>query len=346
MDKFLVDSRRKILEETRTKNVALKDSSEGKILKVNRRANACHYKVYEKNNEVRFELEIKTPTIDSLQNYFFNHQFDSFEYKLTKIYCGYSQKLFSLDNFYVEWLVHFRRKKILKQSYLFTNYLENKITLLEDKKRLHHLIQFLTFIKTLNYENSKQHWIEEICFYIEQFYLSDFIKFVGIKVTRQNQRKKLLEYFEKLHKIEPIVEKFSDESFRTYACFPFSGVNKTKTGRWVVEIYIIEDLLSYQYLFILSNSFLSIKNKSNLCFKFQLMHSLAVHNQQKTFNLQELFSQISVLNTRMIEIKKDLIQLLQELNQQQRIKSKLQLISKNGKENVTHNRKFNYIIEM
>lgn len=289
---------------------------------------------------MRFELEIKTPTIDSLQNYFFNHQFDLFEYKLTKNFYDYSQKLFPLDNFYVEWLVHFRRKyqrkKNLKQSFLFTSYLENKITLLEDKKRFYHLIQFLTFIKTLNYENSKRHWIKEKCFYIQQFYLSDFLQFVGIKVTRQNQRKKLLEYFEKLHKIEPIIEEFTDRSFRTYACFPFSGVNKTKAGRWVVEVYIIEDLLLYQYPFMLSNSFLSIKNKSDLSLKYQLMSSLAVQNQQKTFNLQELFSQISVSNTRMIQIKKDLIQLLQELNQQQFIKSKLYLISKDGKENEMH----------
>ena len=87
---------------------------------------------------------------------------------------------------------------------------------------------------------------------------------------------------------------------------------------------------------MLSNSFLSIKNKSDLSLKYQLMSSLAVQNQQKTFNLQELFSQISVSNTRMIQIKKDLIQLLQELNQQQFIKSKLYLISKDGKENEMH----------
>jgi hypothetical protein len=58
-DKFLVDSRSKIQNSTNTRHITLKDSPEGKILKVNRRNNALHYRIYEKDFGTRFELEIK-----------------------------------------------------------------------------------------------------------------------------------------------------------------------------------------------------------------------------------------------------------------------------------------------
>ena len=58
-DRFLVDSRTQIQDHTSTRYMKLHDYPDGKMLKVNRRNNSLHYRVYQKNERVRFELELK-----------------------------------------------------------------------------------------------------------------------------------------------------------------------------------------------------------------------------------------------------------------------------------------------
>jgi len=58
-DEFLVDSRNKIQNYTTTRHIRLQDFPNGKILKVNRRNNSVHYRVYRKDEQTRFEIEFK-----------------------------------------------------------------------------------------------------------------------------------------------------------------------------------------------------------------------------------------------------------------------------------------------
>ena len=51
---FLVDSRTQIQNHTNTKHIRLQDFPDGKILKINRRNNSLHYRVYQKDQRVRF----------------------------------------------------------------------------------------------------------------------------------------------------------------------------------------------------------------------------------------------------------------------------------------------------
>ena len=48
-DDFLVDSRNQIQNHTTTCHIRLQDFPDGKILKVNRRNNSVHYRVYQKD---------------------------------------------------------------------------------------------------------------------------------------------------------------------------------------------------------------------------------------------------------------------------------------------------------
>jgi hypothetical protein len=52
-DAFLVDSRSQIQDHTNTKYIKLQDFPNGKMLKVNRRNNSRHYRVYQKDEFVR-----------------------------------------------------------------------------------------------------------------------------------------------------------------------------------------------------------------------------------------------------------------------------------------------------
>jgi len=163
LDSFLVHSRSKILRDTNTRHINLVNNVTGKLLRINRRDNAKYYRVYETNNGLRFELEIKKRNACKIQKDLFGNHIEKFEHELTTFFYQYSSKLFPLDNIYTDGLVDFLRRyadKQIPEEFLITSYLENKIVS-QDEVRLFHLLQFLSFIQTLNedFKNSEL-WIK------------------------------------------------------------------------------------------------------------------------------------------------------------------------------------------
>ena len=94
-DEFLVNSRSQIQNHTNTRHIRLQDFPDGKILKVNRRNNSVHYRVYQKDERVRFEIELKHRQTKLVQDYLFTNQLDVFEYELVLQYFKYSEQLLS-----------------------------------------------------------------------------------------------------------------------------------------------------------------------------------------------------------------------------------------------------------
>jgi len=84
--------------------MSLKNSSNGKILKIN----AFHYRVYQKDNGVRFELEMKHRQTKSVQDYLFNNQLETFLSNITSLL------LIILINSYTDWVVDFKYKLFRK----------------------------------------------------------------------------------------------------------------------------------------------------------------------------------------------------------------------------------------
>ena len=82
-------------------------------------------------------------------------------------------------------------------------------------------------------------------------------------------------------------------------------------------------------LFILPKPFLRYRSKNDLKLKLKLIQSLVVQDQKKKFDIQELFDPISLSSSRMVQIKTDFVQLLQELVLNI---NELEIIYKNGKE--------------
>lgn len=78
-DQFLLDSRRHILDFTRTRNVKLINNTRGLILGINKRSNTRYFRVYETLSSIRFELELKRSALNYLQSCLFNSQFN-FQY--------------------------------------------------------------------------------------------------------------------------------------------------------------------------------------------------------------------------------------------------------------------------
>ena len=150
-----MDSRSQIQNHTTTRHIRLQDFPDGKILKVNRRNNSVHYRVYQKDQRVRFEIELKHRQTKLIQDYLFKNQLDIFEDQLVIQYFKYSIRILRLDYVYTDWIMDFQRRY---QGYqlvnptsrlLVTSYLETGMGNQKEEERLFHLFQFLSFVKSL-----------------------------------------------------------------------------------------------------------------------------------------------------------------------------------------------------
>ena len=315
-DRFLVDSRSQIQNHTNTRHIRLQDFPNGKVLKVNRRNNSLHYRVYQKDLSVRFELEFKHRQTQLVQDYLFHNHLDVFEYKLVLQYFKYSEQVLHLDCPYADWVLDFRRRYQLANSSnrgLLTSYLENRKMAEEEEERFFHLLQFLSFIKSLElnpFKSCKRLRVKKQNYFCLKFPLSKFVQYTGITLSHQSCRKKLIGYFKQLHKLDPIVQEFSDGAFRSYVCFLYAECEKSSSKVWVVEVWAAEELFWFRYPFQLPESFLISRQKIDLRLKVRLMRALAVNRQKKILDLQEFFNTINVSNKRLIGIKGSIVEFL------------------------------------
>jgi len=338
-DTFLVDSRSQIQDHTTTRYMKLHDFPDGKMLKVNRRNNSLHYRVYQKNERVRFELELKHRQTKLVQDYLFQNQLAIFEDHLVRQYFKYSGKVLRLDYVYTDWIVDFQRRFQGNLNYrsLVTSYLESQlIKEQEEEKGFFHLLQFLSFVKSLKlnpFKDCKKYRLKEQFYYELKFPLSQFVKFTGMHLSNRSEREKLILYFYQLQKLDPIVKVFSDRAFRSYVCFPYVKCNNPSGKSWVVEVLVAEELFSFPYPFQLPKSFLNSANKHDLRLKVRLMKSLAVSEREKRLDLQEFFNKVSISipNNHLIQIKKNIIRLLNELVGNNIIQNKIEIELKSGK---------------
>lgn len=155
------------------------------------------------------------------------------------------------------------------------------------------------------------------------------MNFISIPSTNQNQRLKMIEYFRQLHKMDPIIETFSDGQFRLFTTFLYSGVKK-QSNRWFVRVYIIEDFYVYNYPFVLSNSFRNYKNTTDCFLKTQLINTISVEATQKIFYLSQFLEQLKLSSKQIVEIKQDFIFLIEELVEQKVIQSNIKFIYKSN----------------
>ena len=176
----------------------LHDFPDGKMLKVNRRNNSLHYRVYQKNERVRFELELKHRQTKLIQDYLFQNQLAIFEDHLVRQYFKYSGKVLRLDYVYTDWIVDFQRRLQEDLSYraLVTSYLESHlIKEQEEEKGFFHLLQFLSFVKSLKLnllKDCEKYRMKEQFYYELKFPLSQFVKFTGMHFSNHSEREKLI----------------------------------------------------------------------------------------------------------------------------------------------------------
>ena len=337
-DSFLLNSRKKVQSRKKTKHIKLQDFPDGVMLKINRRNNSVHYRVYQKDDDVRFEIELKHRQTRLVEDYLFQNKLDMFEHQLVIQYFKSSGQMLCLDYSYADWVIDFQRRNCqlvnLASRSLVTSYLENKINTFEEEGRLLHLLQFLSFIRSLGlnpFKDCERHRMKKQYYYSLKFPLSKFLNFTGITVSHSSEREKIIDYFKQLLKLDPIVKEFSSGAFRACVSFMYVACDNPSGKSWVIEVYAAEELFWFQYPFELPNAFLIAKQKNDLRLKVRLLRALAVENQEKILDLEEFFNTVSVPNKRLTQLKLDLIQLLVELVKSNIIRNEIEIVLKSGK---------------
>jgi len=81
----------------------------------------------------------------------------------------------------------------------------------------------------------------------------------------------------------------------------------------------------------LPKSFLRSESKNDLRLKVRIIKSLAISKPEKTLDLEEFFNPINLRNNQLIQIKKNILQLLNELAENNIIQNEVEVALKSGK---------------
>jgi hypothetical protein len=177
-ESFLSSCSDKILQNSRTKYIQFNRNKKEFILKAGSRKSPNYYRVYENNQEIRFELEMKHSRVQSVQDFLFNGQITEFEQILTKHFYNHSNKILVLDQLHTDWLITYLRKKARKDvGFLLPFFKQNSLSL-PDIKKVFGLLQFLSFIRTIPFQTFEIIILQHQPYYVITFPLKDFAKFV------------------------------------------------------------------------------------------------------------------------------------------------------------------------
>ena len=121
----------------------------------------------------------------------------------------------------------------------------------------------------------------------------EFLRFIGRDEKSHYQRTKILKVIQSFQTLDPILEKLSNNCFRSSILFPTLQIEKKgKRKTWVVTLYIVNSIYSYTYPFTFPVSFRTYQNKYDLQVRIQIL---------KTFDCS--FARFKELATECVEIK-------------------------------------------
>lgn len=294
---FLKQCYEKVAENKAIKNFSLQQNSFSFIFKVGKRGSPNHYRVYENQAEIRFELEQRGPKIKLAQKLVFENQIQYFEQVMTDTFFNHSKKVLAINENYTDWLIDFYRRQNYSstKTSILTGYFSQesanlKLIDTDKKKTFFRFLQFLAFIRTQK-TNTKMFWNQP--YSIVQFKIIDFMDFIKIKNKNQYQRQRLIQFFDKIQTMKPFVKIFTNNSFQSFVLFPVIKVKKEfeDCGPWVVEIAILQELYLYNYRFFLPNYYLTYRYDFELHVKLHFIQAYSSQSLTKTFYVYKILDQ-------------------------------------------------------
>ena len=261
--RFINDSLQQFQKSHPNRNLSFDKNQKGLLVKFGNRQSDRHYRVYTKKNILRFEFEFKDKKkLDDYHILLQESKFEEFERILSYQFFKYSFEIFSSARQpdHIDWLFHrvrpyqHRDSLAFQQPTIYTHYL-NQFDFQQFQKKTDfiNLLQLLTFVRSLDFKQktltSKYRQFK--------FPLRDFLNYTNDgRSIHHYQVIQLKEFLNALRK-NIIIESFTDEYYRMLVTIPDVKVYKSKKhrNRWVVEIWIAEDLFEYLCPFLYPDSF-------------------------------------------------------------------------------------------
>lgn len=143
------------------KNLQVEKNQKGLVFKIGSRKSQKYYRIYTKDNFLRFEFEIKGNFIQDLQSLLLEQRFEKFEQILSYQFFKHSFKLFhsSTHSYHLDWLMdHLRpyqhRNLLTSQIEVIPSHYIKQFTFKEfqDKLDLITFFQFLVYARGLKYK--------------------------------------------------------------------------------------------------------------------------------------------------------------------------------------------------
>jgi len=144
-------------------NLIVEKNQQGLVFKIGHRRSEKYYRLYTKNNSLRFEFEIKynRSKMNDLYHLLLEYRFEEFEKTLSYQFFKYSFKIFSCCRHpeHIDWLMkrvrpYQHKNKLSKQeSILHSDYISHfAFEQFEQKLDLITFLQLLVYVRTLNYQ--------------------------------------------------------------------------------------------------------------------------------------------------------------------------------------------------
>ena len=182
---FLEKSKQTFLNKYKDRSWEGYKDQNGKLesLALGDRDSSYYLRIYTINSALKFEIEIKNQTANSLGLLLLNGFYQDFESTTSRRFLKHLKKSLSFQTCFTDWLLYSLRTKVPKpKKYFVTSYLKKFLTNVEDLQ-LYRLLQFLSFVRS--YANSGRKEVLNQQIYITvQFYLVDFMQMVDAKKIR------------------------------------------------------------------------------------------------------------------------------------------------------------------
>jgi hypothetical protein len=330
------------------KNIQVEKNQKGLVFKIGSRKSQKYYRIYTKDNFLRFEFEIKGNFIQDLQSLLLEQRFEEFEQILSYQFFKHSFKLFhsSTQSYHLDWLMdrlrpYQHRNLLTSQIEVIPSHYIKQFTFKEfqDKLDLITFFQFLVYARGLKYKADS---LGSTHYRLVQLRVQDFLHYTK-RSNNYYQLDKLIKFFDKLQQ-NSLIQVFSDDSYRGIVTIPEVNLFKTSDQSWLAEIWMAEELFTYLHPFLFNDFFQDKLTKYQFQVLFEIVKVFSSSNVRKEFNIQQfIHSYPSTLNGKLkIKIKEHFIQYLQVLENQPKIKAKVLLLPSNEIHNI-HQLTYNHL---
>ena len=306
---FLENCYKKIKQTS--KNVNLEKTRTGVILKIGNRKGNNYSRIYQEENSLKFEYEMKGRSLEKSYNLLVLNNFQEMELNLTKQFLSYFSRLLPLQNSYLDWLV-FKLRPICKQNNsqlgLNSDYIRSEIEI--NPKNLIQFIQFLNYARNLEYTSTD--W-DGVSYRKVTFIVRDFINYKNPTINPKSgyQLQKTKEFFKHLL-TGAIINSFQNDCFRTLIAVPRIEYKICSQKYLIANIWMVNQLFDYSYPFYFPNLFNTKLLKDQFEVRFKFIQVFSSINIEKVFLVKE-FIPSNISNQRKTTIKKYFIQVIELL---------------------------------